>query len=72
MGARANLATEAPCGERDRAEPAGVDGLVSHLHRLGIAMVEVDGEEEVARCSLVEQPVGLRGVEQSGFSTKSG
>ena len=39
------------------------DRLVGHLHRAGVAMVEVDGEEQAAILGFLQQPVGLVEIE---------
>ena len=45
------------------AERSRRDRLVSHLHRAGIAMVEVDGEEQLTILGFLQQLVGFVEIE---------
>ncbi len=58
-----DLPAEAPGGEADRTQLTGVDGSLGHLHRLRIAMVEVEPEPEVALGRLGDERIRLRKVE---------
>ena len=53
------LAAEPPGREHQLAELTRVDGGLRARHRLRVAVVEVDAEEEVAVVGLADEPVGL-------------
>ncbi len=66
-GPEVGLAAEAPGREDDLAELARLDRAARALDRLGIAVVEVDREEQVLGGRCGEQGVGLVEIEDEGL-----
>lgn len=60
---KVRLTSEAPGAENPFAHPTTVDDRLCTTHRLGVAMVEVDCEEDASLLRLRQQLVGFGEVE---------
>ena len=63
LGAVDPLAPESPGGEDDLPQAPLLDRAMRHLHGLGVAVVEVDREEQPALLGRAEERIGLVEVE---------
>lgn len=67
-----SLASEAPRGEHRVAGPAVIDGPLRVLHGTGVAVIEVDGEEQILRRGFGQERVRLRQVEHERLLARTG